>query len=85
MSTWSFVADQGQPGCRSAQFVEPGINSNMGDIELVPQPVRFSGVDPIPTMAHRLGEHTELVLREKLKLDEDKKSKRCMHTNRLRR
>jgi len=54
-------------------LLQPGINSNMGDIKLVPQPVRFSGVDPIPTMrSPTLGEHTELVLREKLKLDEDK-------------
>ncbi|WP_419906395.1 CaiB/BaiF CoA transferase family protein [Hoeflea sp.] len=46
-------------------LVETGHHRTLGDVPLVPQPVRFSGDDPqdAPTTPE-LGEHTEAVLRD---------------------
>ncbi len=54
-------------------LVQPGVNQVLGNIKLVPQPVKFSDSETVsPMRAPVLGEHTEAVLREKLKLDEDR-------------
>ncbi|MBI3436112.1 MAG: CoA transferase [Proteobacteria bacterium] len=51
-------------------LLRPGHNAKLGDIRLVPQPVRFSN-DPAvaPMRAPTLGEDTEAVLRRELALD----------------
>jgi CoA:oxalate CoA-transferase len=52
-------------------LLQPGRNARLGDIQLVPQPVRFSdSTEPGTTRAPTLGEDTEAVLRRELALDE---------------
>jgi CoA:oxalate CoA-transferase len=52
-------------------LLQPGHNAKLGDIRLVPQPVRFSeSMPPAPTRAPTLGEDTEAVLRRELGFDE---------------
>lgn len=55
---------------KARELVVRGSHSRVGDVPLVPQPVRFSDAQPItnPTTPS-LGEHTEQVLAELLDLD----------------
>lgn len=69
---WSLeeLLDSGHIQAR--ELVGNGVNSVLGDIPLVNQPVRFSGGKK-PTDKQRspvLGEHTDMVLREELALTE---------------
>jgi CoA:oxalate CoA-transferase len=55
----------------SRNMLQAGHNSKLGDINLVPQPVRFSDfADPGTIRAPTLGEDTEAVLRRELGLGE---------------
>jgi CoA:oxalate CoA-transferase len=52
-------------------LLAPGYNAKLGEIQVVPQPVRFSGdAAPATARAPTLGEDTEAVLRRELGLDE---------------
>jgi len=52
-------------------LLQPGHNAKLGDIHVVPQPVRFSeSGTTASTRAPTLGEDTETVLRRELGLDE---------------
>jgi CoA:oxalate CoA-transferase len=52
------------------QLLQPGTNGKLGDMRIVPQPVRFSGADPVaPMRSPTLGEDTDEVLRDELGLD----------------
>ncbi|WMT75955.1 CoA transferase [Bradyrhizobium sp. Ash2021] len=54
-------------------LLQPGFNTKLGDIHVVPQPVRFSGTQaPGRTRTPTLGEDTDSVLREELGLDSDR-------------
>ena len=51
-------------------LLQPGTNKKLGDIRLVPQPVRFSDAAAIaPMRSPILGEDTDAVLSEELGLD----------------
>jgi CoA:oxalate CoA-transferase len=53
------------------KLLQPAHNAKLGDIEVVPQPVRFSDSAPVaPTRVPTLGEDTDTVLRRELGLDE---------------
>ncbi|TAN00216.1 MAG: CoA transferase [Rhizobiaceae bacterium] len=53
------------------QLLQPGTNGKLGDMQVVPQPVRFSDADPVePMRSPTLGEDTDDVLRDELGLDE---------------
>jgi CoA:oxalate CoA-transferase len=53
------------------ELLQPGVNRKLGDFQLVPQPVRFAGAQPVaPMRAPLLGEDTEQVLRDELGFDE---------------
>ena len=58
-------------GCPAERgMLQPGSNSKLGNIQLVPQPVQFCGAERVTGMvAPTLGENTEAVLTEKLGLD----------------
>jgi CoA:oxalate CoA-transferase len=52
-------------------MLQSGRNGKLGDIRLVPQPVKFTGAEPVADMtAPTLGENTDEVLRDALGLDE---------------
>lgn len=54
-------------------LLQPGVNRNAGDINVVPQPVRFGGApSKAPMRSPVLGEDTDAVLREELGLDESR-------------
>jgi len=68
---WSLgdLIASGHPQARD--MLQTGHNGKLGDIRLVPQPVKFAGAEPITNVtAPTLGENTEQVLREKLGLDD---------------
>jgi CoA:oxalate CoA-transferase len=53
------------------QLLQPGRNAKLGNIQLAPQPVRFSDSDAItPMRSPTLGEDTDCVLRSELGLDD---------------
>jgi len=53
------------------QLLQPGVNGKLGDIQVVPQPVRFSDAALVaPMRAPTLGEDTDDVLRDELGLDD---------------
>jgi CoA:oxalate CoA-transferase len=55
------------------KLLQQGQNGKLGDIQLVPQPVRFSGNAPVaPMRAPTMGEDTEAVLRRDLGFDSTK-------------
>jgi CoA:oxalate CoA-transferase len=54
-------------------MLQPGVNSALGDVRLIPQPVQFSDSSRVaPMRAPTLGEHTEQVLRSELGLDDER-------------
>ena len=54
-------------------MLQPGVNTTLGDIRLMPQPVQFSDSSRIaPMRSPTLGEHTEQVLRSELGLDDER-------------
>ncbi|MDI1262273.1 MAG: CaiB/BaiF CoA-transferase family protein [bacterium] len=54
-------------------LLQPGFNAKLGDIQVVPQPVRFTGTEvPTAIRTPTLGEDTESVLRDELGLDEQR-------------
>ena len=54
-------------------MLQPGHNGKLGDIRLVPQPVKFGSAENVSAMsAPMLGEHTEQVLKDSLGLDATK-------------
>jgi len=54
------------------ELLVPGTSAALGDIRVVPQPVRFTGTKaPAPMRAPALGEDTDAVLRDELGLDDD--------------
>ncbi len=56
---------------RSRELIDTGRHAKLGDVPLVPQPVKFSGAQrTIGQTVPMLGEHTEEVLRERLALDD---------------
>ncbi len=57
---------------RSRELITTGMHAKLGEVPLVPQPVRFSGVQrAIGQTVPMLGEHTEDVLRERLTLNDE--------------
>jgi len=67
---WSLddLIASGYPAARG--MLQPGSNSKLGDIHLVPQPVQFAGAERVTGMVTpTLGENTDAVLVEKLGLD----------------
>ncbi len=67
---WSLddLIASGYPAARG--MLQPGSNSKLGDIHLVPQPVQFAGAKRVTDMVTpTLGENTDAVLVEKLGLD----------------
>lgn len=68
---WSVDDILGSPHAAARGLVQPGVNSKLGAISHVPQPVKFSGTKIRSGLCSpTLGEHTESVLRDKLGLDE---------------
>ncbi|MBX3552172.1 MAG: CoA transferase [Pseudolabrys sp.] len=68
---WSLDDLLASPHIAARQLLQPGKNTKLGDIQLAPQPVRFSDSDAVtPMRAPTLGEDTDSVLREELGLDD---------------
>jgi CoA:oxalate CoA-transferase len=61
----------GHPEARG--MLQPGVNSVLGDVQVVPQPVQFSDSARVaPMQTPTLGEHTEQVLRTELGFDDER-------------
>lgn len=68
---WSLDDLLASPHIAARQLLQPGKNAKLGDIQLAPQPVRFSDSDAVtPMRSPTLGEDTDNVLREELGLDD---------------
>ncbi|MGD9766532.1 MAG: CaiB/BaiF CoA transferase family protein [Pseudolabrys sp.] len=68
---WSLDDLLASPHIAARQLLQPGKNTKLGDIQLAPQPVRFSDSDAVtPMRSPTLGEDTDSVLREELGLDD---------------
>ncbi len=67
---WDLADVMGSEHARARGLVVKGEHGRMGEVPLVPQPVKFSGTEPATThTTPMLGEHTDAVLTDMLGLD----------------